>query len=343
MFKWPEPLSSTHKKWQLLRTYAGRYPMWCAWQVTYRCNLRCGFCNYWKDPAGELPEQSVEQMAEGSRRLARMGSLFVSLAGGEPMLRQDLPQIVREVARWHLPFITTNGSNVTAANAAELMRAGLWGVSVSIDYASAEKQDRRRGKPGSFLQAVRALDHFSQARRYRWQRVNVMTVLLHDNLAEVEELIKLARDHQAYLMIQPYGVLKTGSQKFRHPPDGVAEHLLQLKNRYRNFLSNQVFLSRFDQALDSGIPGCRAGRAFFNIDSVGKISICVEQRHRAVGDLYADHIQDIIRRLRHTWRANTCQACWYNCRGETEMLYRPWSLWKSLPTLFFDTGRPPAD
>jgi len=343
MPKWPEPLSSTHKKWQLLRTYAGRYPMWCAWQVTYRCDMRCGFCNYWQDPAGELQDQSIEDMAEGSQQLARLGSLFVSLAGGEPMLREDLPQIVRQVARWHLPFVTTNGSNVTAQSAKELMKAGLWGVSVSIDYAHRDKHDRRRGRPVCFEQAVRALDYFSRARVYRWQRVNVMTVLLHDNLQEVEELLKLARAHQAYLMIQPYGELKTGSSKFRHPSQGVSEHLLELKKRYRNFLSNPVFLSRFDQALDSGVPGCKAGRAFFNIDSIGNVSICVENRHQPLGNLYRHCIQDIIRNLRSASRANTCRSCWYNCRGEMEMLYRPWALFKSLPTLFFDTGRPPKD
>ncbi|NIA06846.1 MAG: radical SAM protein [Actinobacteria bacterium] len=326
----------------MLRTYAGRYPMWCAWQVTYRCEMRCGFCNYWNDPAGKLPEQSVAEIAEGSRQLARLGSLFISMAGGEPMLREDLPEIVREVARWHLPFITTNGSNVTAQNAKELMQAGLWGVSVSIDYASAEKHDRRRGKRGCFDQAVRALSYFSKARVHRWQRVNVMTVLLHDNLQEVEELIKLARAHEAYLMIQPYGKLKTGSDRFHHREQDASEHLLMLKSRNHNFLSNPVFLSRFDQALDGGVPGCRAGQAFFNIDSTGDVSICVENRGRPVGNLYRDRIQNIIRDLRLASRANSCQSCWYNCRGETEMLYRPWALLKSLPTLFFDTGRPPT-
>lgn len=305
--------------------------------------MRCGFCNYWKDPAAELPEQSLADITLGARQLARLGSLVISLAGGEPMLRHDLPEIVRQVARWHIPFITTNGSNVTAKNACRLMQAGLWGASVSLDYADPAKHDRRRGQSGTFDQAVRALDHFSSARRHRWQRVNVMAVLLHDNLDEIEELLKLARARQAYFMIQPYGILKTGSPKFQHQAKGVSAHLLDLKKRYRNFLSNPVFLSRFDQALDSGVPDCRAGTAFFNIDSVGNISNCVELRNRPVGNLYRHRIQDIVRLLRSRARANTCRSCWYNCRGEVEMLYRPWSLIKSLPTLFFDTPQPPPD
>ena len=302
--------------------------------------MRCGFCNYWKDPAGKAQEQSLEQIAMGAGRLAKLGSMLISLAGGEPMLREDLVGIVREVGQWHLPFVTTSGWGVTRERAEELIQAGLWGVSVSLDYASREKHDKRRGQAGCFEQAVRALEYFSRARVRRWQRVNVMTVLLHDNLQEVEELLKLARDHQAYLMIQPYGELKTGDRRFRNKGEGVSEHLLELRGRYKNFLSNPVFLSRFDEALDGGVGGCRAGWSFFNIDSVGDVSMCVERRATPVGNLYRDHIQDIIRRLRWASRGNDCRGCWYNCRGEMEMLHEPWSLIKSLPTLFCDTGRP---
>jgi hypothetical protein len=76
-----KPLSSTVKKLRLARAWTSRYPVWCAWQVTYRCNYYCGFCQYWRDPMGELPEQTVEQFEEGSRKLASYGSLLVSLAG----------------------------------------------------------------------------------------------------------------------------------------------------------------------------------------------------------------------------------------------------------------------
>ncbi len=48
---------------------------------------------------GELPEQTLDQIEEGSRKLASLGSLLISIAGGEPMLRLDLPDIVRAIGR----------------------------------------------------------------------------------------------------------------------------------------------------------------------------------------------------------------------------------------------------
>jgi MoaA/NifB/PqqE/SkfB family radical SAM enzyme len=289
----------------------------------------------------KLPEQSLEHFQEGSRKLAKLGSMFISLAGGEPLIREDIVEIVRIAAEFHLPFITTHGWFVTPELAEQVYKAGLWGASVSIDYADPDKHDKARGRKGSFDRAVRALEYFSQARVYPWQRVNLMCVLLHDNLDQIEPLLNIAGRYNAYFMLQPYGFRKTGSRSFINPAQGVSEHLLRLKDAYPNFLSNRVFLSKFDQALNGGVPACRAGKVFFNIDSTGDIAICVEERHKPIANLYTDSAQKIVESLRAAAAGNTCTDCWYNCRGEVEMLYSPISLINSLPTYFFDSGKAP--
>lgn len=334
------PLSPSAKKWRLLRAYLSRHPIWCAWQVTYRCNYRCGFCHYWRDPMGELPEQTVEQFAEGAEKLASLGTLMISIAGGEPTLRPDFPDIVRAIGRWHFPFVTTHGGFVTPALASELWDAGLWGASVSIDYADPARHNKSRGIPGCHEQAVRALQYFSKNRTESWQRVNLMCVLLHDNLDQIEDLIKIAADHDAYFMIQPYSIRKTGSKRFRYLKGDVSPRLLELRERYPNFLSNPSFLENFDTFLDTGVPDCRAGQAFFNIDSCGDVAICVEERARPAANLYRDSARQIVQKLRARSEGNTCVDCWYNCRGEVESLYRAKGLIKSLPTILLDHGRP---
>ena len=75
--------SPLRKKLGLFRSWASRHPLWLAWQITYRCNMRCAFCHYWKEPSHREDELSVEQCREASRRLADLGSILTSLAGGE--------------------------------------------------------------------------------------------------------------------------------------------------------------------------------------------------------------------------------------------------------------------
>jgi MoaA/NifB/PqqE/SkfB family radical SAM enzyme len=331
------------KKAHLARAYVARHPVWCAWQVNYRCNFRCAFCHYWRDPMGDQPELTVADFQAGSQKLAELGALLISLAGGEPLMRPDIVDLVAAVAEWHFPFITTNGWLSTPELAADLFRAGLWGASVSVDYADAQRHDQRRGMPGAFERALAAIEHFSAARRYKWQRVNWMAVLMDNNLDEIEPMIRMAAERGAYFMVQPYGARKTGTRRFTHAGNGaVGQYLLGLRRKYSNFLSNPYFLSRFDAALNGGVGGCRAGRGFFSIDSTGDIAVCVEERGRPVANLFRHAAREIVQRLRGDGVARGCRACWYNCRGEIESLYDPWGMTMSLPTWLFDRGRPPV-
>jgi MoaA/NifB/PqqE/SkfB family radical SAM enzyme len=325
-------LTTAGKKWRLLRAYLARRPIWCAWQVTYRCNFRCRICSYWKEEHAAAEELSVEQFQRGAANLARSGSMLINLAGGEPMLRPDLPDIVAALARRHFPFLTTNGWKITPDRARALWDAGLWGVSVSVDYPEAARHDEQRGRSGAFDEAVRAIEIFRQTRTAPHQRVNMMSVLTAENQGDLEAVVALAARLGANYMIQPYGILKTGDESHR-PKAPVSAHLLDLRRRYGVFLSNPYFLSRFDAALGGGVAGCRAGRATFNIDERGLVAKCVEDRSHPVGSVVETPMPELVRSLRAAWRANRCRACWYNCRGEVEALYTPRGLLASLPIL----------
>jgi MoaA/NifB/PqqE/SkfB family radical SAM enzyme len=315
-----EPVWPWRKRAQLLRSYCAGRPVWCAWQVTYRCNFRCHFCQYWRGAAEAAGELTVEEFARGARKLARWGATLISLGGGEPLLRPDIVEIVRELARYHFVFLTTNGWLATPELARRLYEAGLWGASVSLDYADPVLHDRQRGRDGAFERARAALSTFVAARTQPYQRVNLLATLVADNLGEMEGLAALALEVGANFMVQPYSALKTGRAEFL-PQPAVSRQLLALHDRYPNFLSHRRFLARFDAAVNGGVPRCRAGRNFFNVDECGQVALCVERRAEAVGDLVRDDLSALGNRLRRAARDNRCQACWYNCRGEVEALY----------------------
>ncbi len=333
--------SPADKKLRLFRAWTAANPVWCTWQATYRCNFRCRFCSYWRDPMGEADEPTLAQYESAAAKLARFGTLMVSLGGGEPTLRKDLPDIVRAVGRYHFPFMTTNGWLMTPQRARELMRAGIWGVSVSVDYSDPKRHDAARGVEGAWQRAWRAVEHLSAARVHKFQRVNVISVLMEDNIDDLETLLAMAAERNAYFMVQPYSFRKTGSHDHEHNNGSVSPRLVELRRRWDNFLSNPRYLGRFDEFMAEGIGGCKAGKAFFNIDSVGDVAICVENRHRPVANIFRHDIRTIRNRLRKAAEGNTCRDCWYNCRGEIECLYHPYGLIKSLPTLLLDRGKAP--
>ena len=109
--------------------------------VTDRCNFRCTYCMprevYGRDfaflPRAEL--LTFEEIARLARLFADLGVRKLRLTGGEPLLRRDLPVLVRMLVG--IPGIedvtlTTNGS-LLARQAAPLAEAGLRRISVSLD------------------------------------------------------------------------------------------------------------------------------------------------------------------------------------------------------------------
>jgi len=108
--------------------------------VTDRCNFRCSYCmprsvfgpGFRFLPASEI--LSFEEIARVARVFVSLGVQKLRLTGGEPLLRRDLPKLIELLPQGDEIdlALTTNGS-LLAAHAAELARAGLRRVTVSLD------------------------------------------------------------------------------------------------------------------------------------------------------------------------------------------------------------------
>jgi MoaA/NifB/PqqE/SkfB family radical SAM enzyme len=302
--------------------YFSKSLIYCSWQVTYRCNFHCSFCHYWKMETDPKEELTVTDFASGARKLKKIGTMIVSLAGGEPLIRKDLPELVRAVSVYHFPFITTNGWLATPERAKELFASGLFGAAVSIDFSEDKKHDENRGKEGAFKRAVQAVRYFVEAKSNRFHRVDITAVLLKENLDHIEKLIILAKNLGAEFTLQPYSDLKTSKSEHDFSIDGeVSKHLLKLKRKYPNFKSSAEYLRRFDQFFNGGVNHCQAGRLFFNIDQRGNIAKCVEDLKKPIGNIKTIEIEETESRLLKKQRENKCSCCWYGCRGEIECFY----------------------
>ena len=314
------------KSFNLASSYLSKNLLYCSWQVTYRCNFRCSFCGYWKMKTRKEEELSVSDFALGARKLRKIGPMFVSLSGGEPLIRRDLPEIVNAVSSYHFPFITSNGWLVTPEKAKRLFQAGLMGAVVSLDFDDEKKHDENRGKEGAFKRAVEAVQCFVEAKNNKFQKVNITAMLLKENIDEIEKLIIFAKKLGAEFTLQPYAHIKTDGLEDAMTSDHtitqeVSAHLLKLKRKYPNFKSTPEYLRRYDDFFQGGIDGCQAGRLFFNIDQKGDIAKCVEDLKNPVGNIRTIGIEELKNALLQKQRENRCKDCWYGCRGEVECFY----------------------
>ncbi len=158
--------------------------------VTDRCNLRCQYCMPEEDYVW-LPRRDILDFGEIARLVdvfCGLGVRKVRLTGGEPLLRRDLPVLVRQLAS--RPAITdlamtTNGVRLEEL-AADLKASGLGRLTVSLDTLDADRFRRmtRRDELGRVLRGIDA------ARRVGFTGTRIDTVVIRgDNDHELFDLL----------------------------------------------------------------------------------------------------------------------------------------------------------
>ena len=294
----------------------------CNLQITYRCNFECQICDFWKTEHHPEDELSLEDIRVIGAKLNRLGTLIVSLAGGEPLMREDICEIITILNQAdHFPILITNGWFVNESYAKDLLRAGLQEISVSIDYRDPAKHDAQRGRPGAWERAVKALEILNRHRPSRRNRVHLISVLMDDNLEDIEDLIKLSRDLGVTYMVNFYS-WNRGTKARRQPREKVQEHLLGLKAKYPEFVSLTSYLARMDEAVaEGGVGDCQTGRLLLNVDNRGGVARCTETLDEPVGNILTEDIMEIRERLWRVQREKDCAQCWTSCRGFAESMF----------------------
>ena len=162
-------------------------------ELTHRCDLRCSHCYQFSPRPGEA-EMDTSQVVGLLDRLREAGCLFLNLTGGEPLLREDLPEILEEAAERHFALtLQTNAFRLDGEVADRLARVPGLRVDVSLHAASEEKHDAFCGVKGGFRAALGALELL----RERGVPCMTKTVVTRLNVGELEGVERLAEERGA--------------------------------------------------------------------------------------------------------------------------------------------------
>jgi MoaA/NifB/PqqE/SkfB family radical SAM enzyme len=289
-------------------------------QLLYNCNFRCRICDYWKHDHKDEPQLTVPQIEVISEKLNQIAPQIVSIGGGEPLLHPDILGVVRALARYHFPVMICNGWYVTPEKARNLWKAGMHEISISLDYASAERHDDQRGRKGAFDRAVRGLETLFKTRTQRHQRVHMISVVMDDNIDEIEKLAALAEQIGVTYLITLYSD-KRGEKAFQDIPANIAEKLHQTRRDNKTFVALRGYVDGMGTAVrEQGVGPCYAGKNLCNIDNEGNMGLCIDRIENSVGNILTEDIHDLIAKLQKKHEENECKSCWTSCRGCIETL-----------------------
>jgi PqqA peptide cyclase len=117
-------------------------PLWLLCELTYRCPLHCVFCYNPVDFAAKTNELTTDDWIRVLREGRAMGAVQCGFSGGEPMLRDDLEQLVAEARKLgYYTNLITSGVGLTAERAKQLRAAGLDHIQLSFQDSTREIND----------------------------------------------------------------------------------------------------------------------------------------------------------------------------------------------------------
>lgn len=130
-------------------------PLWLLAELTYRCPLQCPYCSNPLNFAETANELSTEEWVSVLRQGREMGAAQLGFSGGEPLVRQDLGELIAEAR--HLGYysnLITSGLGLTQAKVESFAEAGLDHIQVSFQASDPELNNAVAGSRKAFEQKL---------------------------------------------------------------------------------------------------------------------------------------------------------------------------------------------
>jgi radical SAM protein with 4Fe4S-binding SPASM domain len=285
-------------------------PMTAVWEVTMGCNMRCGHCG--SSCEAPLPDElSTEEALDLADQVAMLGLQWITLSGGEPTTRKDLPQIVACLHERGVSVnIITNGWLMDAPLVEKLKASGIATIAISIDGTETVHDSIRR--EGSYKRAEKAFQVIKDAGILTGAVTTVSKMNL-PILAELrDELIRMGVESWQLQIGLPMGNFKERPEWVMEPEDVTGlidfcyETALQGKIRvypadcigYFTEKEQEIRRIAYRKGMTPTWNGCNAGVRGFGILHNGDILGCTSIRDR-------EYIEGSIRekKLREIWEA----------------------------------------
>jgi MoaA/NifB/PqqE/SkfB family radical SAM enzyme len=133
-------------------------PIAMTFAITYKCPCQCVHCSAAKYERFNIPELDTEEAKRVIEESQKLGVSIITFTGGEPLLRQDLFELIAHInQKKAVPILFTNGLYLTQDNVDKLYDAGLYSLFVSIDSHVADEHDKLRGVNGLFEKAIEGI------------------------------------------------------------------------------------------------------------------------------------------------------------------------------------------
>ncbi len=291
--------------------WAAKRPIVVSFEVTDACTCYCKHCDHGgpKETSRNLKPQDYRHYMDVLR------PSVVQVSGGEPLMRPDLVEIVRNIkCPSGLPYtiLVSNWSLMTKDRYLALREAGVNQFSVSLDFPDERHDEFRQckglyGYLSEIVPSLSALGH---------DDIVLNNCITSENVSEIDAVAAKAREWGVNISYSAYTPRRTGCQEyFLNSPEQL-NVLRQGLDRVKALMEKGGWIVNAKSTLEATqrffevgkAAGCKAGLRFLVVTSDGSLQPCSMQFKRYALDEQALMVSEFTQH-------NTCDECYVSIRS----------------------------
>lgn len=281
-------------------------PLNATFELTPFCNFNCVMCyvHLTKESAEKQGKHlSAAEWIEIARQAKEMGTLYITLTGGEPLIHPEFWKIYAELNKMgFLISILSNGSLIDESAMDKFREYGMpFLVKLTVYGASNETYKKVCGSPGGFTKISKAVDLLKEA----GVPLKMTSTIVHENAADLQKIYEFAKEKNVSLQ-HTISVVKSS----RGAVNTVEKSRFALSDFPEELTLEDLEKSRFPLS-ESPFAWCASYGASFWMTWHGRLQLCSFMNTPEIsysGNLADDYIR-LHTKLKDLKNPDECQKC----------------------------------
>ncbi len=281
-------------------------PFYAHYFLTERCNLKCKYCEVYKNPINELNTEGHKKIID---RLAEMNIAILSFTGGEPLLRDDLFHLIdyAKAKEFHIK-LTSNGT-FPKNKYKDLLSTGVDQIQISLDGIDGSELPFSKIDPKIISTIEFLYTHKTTHKLY------ISTLYYNGNAPKICKMIETFNFKFPKLEIFVQPIVTGIDGEFRSKNYNMVNmDFLDIVSQYPNVVNPTYFNDHCKKYFEAnGRPqwGCKAGRLFFDIKPNGDFWLCQDKPTKL--NLLNPNFLVERKMLDFEKLTENCKGCFYSC------------------------------
>ena len=287
-------------------------PLSVSWTLTNRCNKKCFYCNLPNIASKELRTKQIFSIID---ELAELGTQRIGFTGGEPLIRNDVKEIIDHSHNKGIFTGMISNSSLVKKKINKIKNLDL--LQLSLD--GPEKINDKQRYKGSYKDVVSAI----KTAKGKIPKIWLTCVLTKNNLDSIDFILDLAKQYNLRVFFQPVVDYKNCGLQAKNlfPDEGkfkeVIKELIRLKKTNKHIGNSGIGLKYLHNWSTYKKLNCYAGKLFAHIYPNGDIFPCFNMD----GQNSESCLNNGFKHAFNNLKLKDCDGCWTYANIEMNYLF----------------------